>query len=402
MRWTVCAMLFAATVISYVDRQTISIVAPALSDQFHLTNEQIGRMLSAFLLAYTFGQLGAGRFFDWIGSRTGFAISIGLWSLANILTATVTRFGGFVFFRFLLGAGESGNFPGGVKAIAEWFPPEERAFAGGLFTSGASVGAIVAGPLVGSIAHYWGWHAAFLVTGSLGFLWLAVWLALYRPPASPFEEEAVSTPMPWRDLLRFRRVWALPLARLLEEPVLWFGIFWLPKYAVDVRGLSILHTGWLLTAPFLALDAGYVSGGWISSRLAKRGWTMQRSKLAVMIVAAPLMLCSIPAAQTGSAAAFFAFISIVMFGHGAWFTNMLTMPADIAPRGMVGSLYGIAALGGGLGGMIFTEATGIVVDRFHSYSPIFLAAGVMPILATIVLLALGGGMQKLTAETGTI
>src|SRR5579862_2195274 len=155
MRWTVCAMLFAATVISYVDRQTISIVAPALSDQFHLTNEQIGRMLSAFLLAYTFGQLGAGRFFDWIGSRIGFTISIGLWSLANILTATVTRFGGFVFFRFLLGAGESGNFPGGVKAIAEWFPPEERAFAGGLFTSGASVGAIVAGPLVGSIAHYW-------------------------------------------------------------------------------------------------------------------------------------------------------------------------------------------------------------------------------------------------------
>ena len=399
MRWTVCAMLFAATVISYVDRQTVSIVAPALSDQFHLTNEQIGRMLSAFLLAYTFGQLGAGRFFDWIGSRAGFAISIGLWSAANVLTATVTRFGGFVFFRFLLGAGESGNFPGGVKAIAEWFPPEERAFAGGLFTSGASVGAIVAGPLVGSIAHYWGWRAAFLVTGSLGFLWLAVWLILYRAPLKPFEEEAVKSPMPWRDLLRYRQVWALALARLLEEPVLWIGIFWLPKYAVDVRGLSILHTGWLLTAPFLALDLGYISGGWISSRLVKRGWTMQRSKLAVMIVAALLMVSSIPAAQSGSAIAFFAFISVAMFGHGAWFTNMLTMPADIAPRGMVASVYGIAALGGGLGGMISTEATGIVVDSFHSYLPVFLAAGVMPILATLILVILGGRMQVLAPET---
>ena len=252
-----------------------------------------------------------------------------------------------------LGSGEESYtllhaVPSGVKVIAEWFPPEERAFAGGLFTSGASVGAIVAGPLVGSIAHYWGWRAAFLVTGSLGFLWLAVWLALYRPPSKPFEEEGVKSPMPWRDLLRFRQVWALALARLLEEPVLWIGIFWLPKYAVDVRGLSILHAGWLLTAPFLALDAGYISGGWISSRLAKRGWTVQRWKLAVMIVAALLMASSIPAAQSGSAIAFFAFISVSMFGHGAWFTNMLTMPADIAPRGMVASVYGIAALGGGL------------------------------------------------------
>ena len=171
-------MLFLASAISYIDRQTVSIVAPLLAREFHLDNEQIGRILSAFLLAYTFGQLLAGRFRDWIGSRRGLAISIGLWSLANALTATVTRFPGFVFFRFLLGLGESGNWPGGVKVITEWFPPEERAFAGGLFTSGASVGAILAGPMVGAIAHYWGWRAAFILTGSLGFLWMAVWLAV--------------------------------------------------------------------------------------------------------------------------------------------------------------------------------------------------------------------------------
>jgi ACS family hexuronate transporter-like MFS transporter len=393
-------MLFLASAISYIDRQTVSIVAPLLSREFHLDNEQVGRILSAFLLTYTFGQLLAGRFLDWAGTRSGLAISIGLWSLANVLTGAVSRFVGFVFFRSFLGLGEAGNWPGGVKAVTEWFPPEERAFAGGLFTSGASVGAIIAGPLVGAIAQHWGWRAAFAVTGSLGLVWIIGWLFVGGAPAAPPVEPsaAAKSGLRWIELLRFRQVWALVIARLLEEPVLWVGIFWLPKYIVDVRGLSILETGWLLTLPYMALGSGYVSGGWISGRLALRRWPLQRSKLAVMICAVALMTCSIPAAFAGSVAAFSALISLSMLGHGAWFSNVLTMPSDIAPPELVASVYGIAAMGGGLGGMIFTEATGVIIDRFHSYTPVFMTAGLLPLLATAVLMLLGGKMRVLVAQ----
>jgi ACS family hexuronate transporter-like MFS transporter len=386
-------------VISYINRQTVAIVAPILAKEFQLDNEQIGRILSSFLLAYTFGQLVVGRLFDRIGTRAGFALSIGVWSLATVLTAAASSLAGFVGLRFLLGAGESGNFPGGVKTITEWFPPHERSLAGGLFASGGSVGAIIAGPLVGSIAHYWGWRQAFAVTGALGFGWMAAWLIFYRNPDQAPAGEPPAQPkagrMRWRDLLRFRQIWALVIARLLEEPVLWLGIFWLPKYAVDVRHLTVLQAGWLLVEPFIALDLGYILGGWASSRLARRGWTTERSKLAVMAVAALLMIGSIPAVQSQSAPVFFALISLAMFGHGAWFTNVMMLPADIAPRRLVASVYGIAAVGGGLGGMIATETTGIVVDRFHSYLPIFMGLGIMPLVATLILATLGAGMAPL-------
>jgi ACS family hexuronate transporter-like MFS transporter len=398
VRWWVCGMLFLATGISYIDRQTVSIVAPLIAKEFHLNNEQIGRILAAFLFAYTFGQLIAGRFLDWAGARIGLSISIGVWSLANALTATVSRFFGFVFYRFLLGAGESGNFPAGVKVIGEWFPAEERAIAGGVMNSGASVGAIAAGPLAGTIAQYWGWRAAFLITGSLGFVWLVPWLFIYRAPVT-YQPTSIkqSNRLSWTKLLRFRQVWALVIARFLEEQVLWVGIFWMPKYIADVRGLSVLQTGWLVSLPYLALAIGYLSGGWISSRLVRRGWRPHFAKLTVMFCAAALMTCSIPAALAGSIGAFTALISMSLLGHGAWFTNMFAMPADIAPPEWVASVYGIAAMGGGLGGIVFTEMTGVIVDRLHSYSPVFIASGLMPLIATVVLVILGGRMGPLEA-----
>ncbi len=288
-RWWICGMLFAATTIAYIDRQTFSFVASTVQKEYGLSNEQVARIFSAFLMSYTFGQPLAGRFFDRVGSRIGFAVSIGVWSLANMLTATVTAFRGFVGCRLALGLGESGNYPGGVKVVGEQFPPQERSFAGGVFTSGASVGAILAGPLVSSIAGYWGWRAAFLLTGGLGFLWLAGWWSLTRTPpgssSSPRREDASQAEceqlgtggrMRWVDLLRFRQVWAITIARFLEEPAFWIWIFWLPKYIEDKRGLSGVQTGWLLTQPFLALDLGYLSGGWIAGRLMRRGWSARR------------------------------------------------------------------------------------------------------------------------------
>ncbi|MCI0422804.1 MAG: MFS transporter [Acidobacteria bacterium] len=410
LRWWICGLLFVATIISYIDRQTISIAAPVIVREFHLSNEQFARILSAFLVAYTFGQLVAGRFFDWIGSRVGFSISITVWSLANTLSALVTQAWGFVFFRFMLGVGESGNFPGGVKVVTEWFSPRERAFAGGLFTSGASVGAVLAGPLVGTITHYWGWRAAFAVTGSLGFVWLIGWLVLYHPPsrhprlsehersilAAHADEDNAATTMRWVDLFRFRQVWALVLARILEEPLIWMAVFWLPKYIVDVRGLSILQTGWFLTLPFIALDIGYISGGWVSGKLAARGWSLRNAKLAVMTIAALFMAGAIPAATSSSVAGFAAFLCLATLGHGSWFSNILTMPSDIAPRKLVASVYGISAMGGGLGGLWFTEFTGFVTDRFHTYTPVFLAAGLLPLVATATLVLVGGRMSELS------
>jgi ACS family hexuronate transporter-like MFS transporter len=393
-------MLFAASTVAYIDRQALAVVAPMVSKEYGLSNEQVGRILSAFLMAYTVGQLLAGRFFDRVGSRVGFVVSIGVWSLANALTAAAGGFRGLVACRFALGLGESGNFPGGVKVVGEWFPPQERSFAGGVFTSGASVGAVLAGPIVSSVAHYWGWRAAFVLTGGLGFLWLAVWWSSYpSPPADPAPAPGDDLPSAgsgsrWVDLLRSRQVWALTVARFLEEPAFWVYIFWLPKYVVDVKGLTVLQTGWLLVEPFLALDVGYLAGGWVSSRLVRRGWSARRTRLSVMAVSAILMTCSIPAALSASVPAFTTLISLCLVGHGAWFTNVLTIPADIAPRRLVASLYGITALGGGLGGVIFTETTGVVVDRFHSYLPVFFLAGVLPIVATTVLAILGGPMSR--------
>jgi ACS family hexuronate transporter-like MFS transporter len=396
-------MLFLASAIAYIDRQAFSIVAPIVTKDFGLGAEQLGRILAAFLLAYTFGQLLAGRFFDRVGGRIGFAVSIGIWSLANALTAAATGLLGFASCRFALGLGESGNFPGGVKVVSEWFPPTQRAFAGGLFTSGASVGGLLAGPLVSSIAAHWGWRAAFVLTGSLGFVWLAGWLLVYRTSAPAVATESASDPVDasepslgWFDLLGFQQVWALSLARFLEESAFWVWLFWLPKYIVDAWKVSVPAMGWLMIVPFLALDLGYISGGWITSRLVGREGSIPRTKLRVMTVAALLMSASIPAAFCASLTGFLVLIGLALAGHGAWFSNALTLPADIAPGSLVASLYGITALGGGLGGMIANETTGIVVDHFHSYVAIFTAAGILPIVATALLRALGGRMKPLS------
>jgi ACS family hexuronate transporter-like MFS transporter len=406
-------MLFLATVISYIDRQTMAIAAPAIAKEFNLTNEEVGRILSSFLFAYGVGQLVAGRVLDLIGTRIGLALSIAWWSLANMLTAFVTRPWGFSFLRFMLGVGESGNFPGGVKVVAEWFPARERAFAGGLFTSGGSIGAIVAAPLVATLVHYWGWRVAFMATGGLGFIWLAGWLCLYDTPEkhpmlssgerclinNEGELLPIQKDVKWFDLLKFRQVWALTIARFLEEPLFWMILFWLPKYMVDVRGLSVLQTGWTLTIPFITLDVGYIGGGWLTSQLVARRWTIQRAKSVVMMCAAFLMIGTVLAIFSSSVGGFVCFLCLATLGHGSWVSNMVTIPSDMAPAKVVGSFYGISALGGGLGGMVFTEVTGIVADRYHSFIPVFVVSSFLPMLATVILILLSRRMEPLDLVT---
>ena len=224
------------------------------------------------------------------------------------------------------------------------------------------------------------------------------WLLFYRAPVPARATEDVAASIRWRDLFRRREVWALTIARFLEEPLIWLAVFWLPKYMVDIQGLSLLEMGWVLTIPFLALDAGYISGGWVSSRLMRSGVERQRAKWGIMLIAAILMGAAVPAAFAGNLWVAVAFISVAVFGHGSWFSNIMTMPSDLVPHRLVASVYGISGMGGGAGGIVFTQVTGMVVDRYHSFTPVLVAAGLLPLLGTLVLKYLGGSMGPVSKE----
>ena len=398
LRWWVAGLLFLATIINYVDRQTLSVLAPTLRDQFHMSNTDYSRIVFAFLLAYTFGQSGSGKIMDWLGTRRGFSLAMAWWSVAAMLHATANSILHFGLFRFLLGLGEAGNWPGGVKAVAEWFPVRERAFAIGLFNSGSCLGAVVAPPLVAWIALEWSWRAAFLFTGSLGFLWLALWLAVYRLPGEhPWitrqeREHIVSNSgaleqaeVPWVRLFGYRQVWGLVLARMLSDPVWWFYVFWLPEYLRRERNFSLAMIGYFAWIPFLTADAGNFVGGGMSSYLIKRGWPVLRARKTVMFASAALMLAGLPAVLTGSPTLAVALISLATLAYSSWAANILTLPADLFPHNVVASVSGLSGTGAAIGGMIFTLVIGVVVDRF-SYLPVFTAAALMPLVAASILL----------------
>jgi len=398
LRWWVAGLLFLATIINYMDRQTLSVLAPTLRDQFHMSNTDYSRIVFAFLLAYTFGQSGSGKIMDWLGTRRGFSLAMAWWSVAAMLHATANSILHFGLFRFLLGLGEAGNWPGGVKAVAEWFPVRERAFAIGLFNSGSCLGAVVAPPLVAWIALEWSWRAAFLFTGSLGFLWLALWLAVYRLPGEhPWitrqeREHIVSNSgaleqaeVPWVRLFGYRQVWGLVLARMLSDPVWWFYVFWLPEYLRRERNFSLAMIGYFAWIPFLTADAGNFVGGGMSSYLIKRGWPVLRARKTVMFASAALMLAGLPAVLTGSPTLAVALISLATLAYSSWAANILTLPADLFPHNVVASVSGLSGTGAAIGGMIFTLVIGVVVDRF-SYLPVFTAAALMPLVAASILL----------------
>lgn len=398
LRWWVAGLLFLATIINYVDRQTLSVLAPSLRDQFRMSNTDYSRIVFAFLLAYTFGQSGSGKIMDWLGTRRGFSLTMAWWSVAAMLHATANSVLHFGLFRFLLGLGEAGNWPGGVKAVSEWFPARERAFAIGLFNSGSCLGAVVAPPLVAWIALEWSWRAAFLFTGSLGFLWLALWLALYRLPGEhPWitrqEREhiernsgaAEGTKVRWVELLGYKQVWGLVLARMLSDPVWWFYVFWLPEYLRRERNFSLAMIGYFAWIPFLTADAGNFVGGGISSYLIKRGWPVLRARKTVMFTSAAVMLAGLPAVLTGSPTLAVALISLATLAYSSWAANILTLPADLFPHAVVASVSGLSGTGAAIGGMIFTLVIGVVVDHF-SYLPVFTAAALMPLAAASILL----------------
>ena len=400
IRWRIAALLFAATVINYIDRQTLSVLASEITSDLGLNDIEYSQVVQAFLICYAAMYIVWGRIIDRWGTRAALATSMVWWSLANAAHALTRNALGLGICRALLGMGESGNFLAAEKAISEWFPPRERGFANGLVNAAASTGAILAPPLIVLIFTLWGWRIAFVVTGLSGFIWLAVWLRWYWVPSrharvtqaerALIESGDTARTRPrirWISLFGFRQTWALFGARLLADPVWWFYLFWLPKYLSDERGFSIVAIGLTTWMPFLTADLGALAGGWFSGRLISRGMAPVRARKWVMLPAAAVMPLSLIVPGSDSAAVAVAAICVVTFAHMAWKTNLMTMTNDIYPTAVVGSAAGIVGLGSSLGGVIFTGITGFVVENY-SYGMIFIVMGFMHPVALAVLHAL--------------
>ena len=386
LRWVIAALLFFSTVINYIDRQTLSIIAPILTKEMNLSAIEYSYILNGFLIAYTLMYLGSGWLVDRWGTRVSLAVFIAWWSASNMLHGLAGNGLHIGIFRVMLGLGESGNFMAAIKVISEWYPAKERAFVNGLVNAGASVGAIIAPPAVMWIVLRHGWRFAFVATGALGFIWLAAWLAIYRVP--PLPEAAAKQQRPsWASLLKYPQTWGLLLGRFLSDPVWWFYLFWLPKYLVEKRGFTMVEMGMLAWMPYLSADIGAIFGGLLSGYLIKRGWSVLAARSAGMWPFAMLMPVSIWIAYTPSREVALALICLVTFAHMAWKTNIMTITNDIYPLRVVGSVSGIVAFGNGVGGTLFTLLTGIIVEHF-SYNAIFIMMGFMHPISYLMFRAL--------------
>ena len=397
LRWYVAVLLFTSTVINYIDRQALSTVAPLITKELNISQIQYGEILQAFLIPYTVMYVVSGVLVDRWGTRTSLAVFIAWWSASNALHALARNALHLAGFRFLLGVGEPGNYMAAGRAISEWYPPRERAFVNGLINAGSAVGAIVATPLVVWITMRYGWRAAFVVTGAMGFAWLAFWLLLYQLPQkhrlitteelAAIQEpgQAAQSPSParWADLWKQREIWGLLLARFFSDPVWWFYLFWMPKYLVERRGFTLAEVGLIAWLPYLTADIGALAGGYISGRLIGGRFTTLQARYATMLPAVLFMPASIAIAFTSSSAVALALICMVTLCHQVWKTNLMTITNDIYPVESVGSVSGIVSLGSGLGGVLFMNVTGRIVEAF-SYNSIFVIMGFLHPVAFVV------------------
>ena len=381
-RWRIVWVLFASTAINYINRQTSSVLAPEISKQFHLSHADLSHIFGSFQISYAVMWLVGGVFLDVVGTRLGLSLAVVWWSIVSIATSFANSAFSFGVLRFLLGIGEGFNWPGASKAVAEFFPARERSMAVAIFDSGSSVGGALAALSIPWIALEFGWRAAFSFSGVLGFLWLALWLAVY-PRRSETRQEALTRPKykDWLSLARRRDAWAIVIGRSLTDPIWWFYVFWLPQYLSDTRGFSLKQIAAFAWIPFVAADAGNFAGGYVSGALIKRGMPVLRARKIVCMVSCLPLLAGIPAVLTGSPVLSLALICFALFGYASWSTMGLTLPSDLFPAEVVGSVTGLSGLASGLAGAGFTLLVGTLVDHF-SYFPAFVLAALVPILAT--------------------
>jgi MFS transporter, ACS family, hexuronate transporter len=397
LRWWIVGLLFLSTVINYVDRQTLSILARTIQDDLGISDIGYARVVQAFLLAYTISYLVSGRITDWLGTRVSMAAFIVWWSLANIGTAFATSLTTLGLWRLLLGMGEPGNWTVGPKALSEWFPARERGLAYGIFTMGATIGATVAPPLIAWLAFSYGWRGAFIITGMLGLLWVVPWLWLYRAPREhprlTDTERAIVPPAPppaiaargsewalWRQLLTERDTWLLLGSRVLTDPVWYFYLFWFPKYLADARGLSLIEVGRVAWVVYLAADLGALAGGWLSGRLIDRGHAPIPARKRVLRLAATTILVGPFVAWAPSIPLTLLCAAGVAFSQLAWQVTIGTLIVDRYPPATVATAFGIVAAGSGFGGMVSTGIVGYLVTHY-SYVPVFVGMAVLHPLA---------------------
>jgi ACS family hexuronate transporter-like MFS transporter len=390
-RWMICALLFAATAINYIDRQTIGVLKPTLQAELKWTEVSYADIVFWFQAAYAIGYLGFGPIIDRIGARAGYAVAFTVWTLAHIGHGFVHSITQFAVMRFTLGLGESGGFPSSLKAVSEWFPQKERALAVGIFNAGSNVGAIVTPLVVPAITLVWGWRAAFVVTGVATFVWLIAWLAVYRNPGvhpklSPAElayiragddvsSPKVSASVSWSKLLRVRETWAYALGKFLTDPIWWLYLFWLPDFLSKRYNLDLKSFGPPLVAIYLLSDIGSVVGGWGSSRLMKAGRSANAARKITMLICALAVTPIVFAQFVSHLWMAVAIIGLATAAHQAWSANLMTLPSDMFPRVAVGSVVGIGGTAGAVGGMLMSKYNGYILDVFGSYQPIFALAG---------------------------
>jgi len=400
VRWWIVWTLFFSTVTNYISRQTFSVLSPVIASQFHLSHTDLSRILGAFQVSYAVTWLLGGIFLDAVGTRLGLALAAAWWSVMNMLAGLASSVSGFAFFRFMLGIGEGFNWPAASKAVGEWFPRQERSLAVAIFDSGSSVGGALAALVIPWIALAFGWRWAFVFSGAIGLVWLLVWLRVYHPldrhPRLTTDELALiqagrDTPLRsersgagrWLGLLRNPNVWGIVLGRSLTDPIWWFYVFWLPQYLSDARGFDLKRIAIFAWIPFAAADLGNFTGGLISGYLIRRGVPVIRARKWVCAVSCLPVLAGIPAARVQSAYLALALICVALWGYASWSTMGLTFPSDLFPQDVVASVTGLSGLvASGLAGAGFTLAVGWLIDRFHSYGPAFLAAGILPLFAT--------------------
>ena len=399
-RWFICGLLFYATTVNYMDRVVMGILKTTIAHDLHWTDTDYGKITAAFQIGYAIMLPVAGRLIDWLGLRFGYALAVLVWGLSSLGHAFAGNLFQFSVARLGLGLGEAANFPAAIKCVADWFPRKERALATGVFNSGTNVGAVIAPLIIPFFVAKFGWHSAFVVTGSFSLSWILIWLFFYREPEvhpslSPAElalirsdtkdEEAVK--IPYLELLKKRSAWAFLLGKFFTDPVWWFYLFWIPGFFADKYHVDLQHIGPPLVVIYLAADVGSIAGGWLSSALLKRGWELTRARKTTMLIFActVLVIGFVPFAA-GNLWLAVSLIGIAAGSHQGWSANLFTMSSDCFPRKAVGSVVGIGGLGGAIGGALVQPAVGKWLDLSHqAYAPLFFIAGSMYLFTLLVI-----------------
>jgi len=411
-RWSICALLFFATTINYVDRQVIGLLKPDyLQKEFGWTEIDYSNIVFAFQVAYAVGMLMVGRIMDRIGVYKGFSVAIVVWSVAAMGHALARSVMGFEFARFALGLGESANFPASIKTVAEWHPRKERAFATGIFNAGSNVGIIVAALLVPALTASYGWRGAFIATGALGFIWLIAWAIVYSPPEKHprlsstelsyirSDNEVIEKSVPWASIVGHRQAWAFAIGKMLTDPIWWVYLFWIPDFLNRTYGISLSQIGVPLITIYLLADIGSVGGGWLSSSLIRRGWSVNAGRKTAMLISAVAVVPVVFAARASSVTVAVLLIGLAAAAHQGWSANIFTLVSDMFPRRAVGSVVGFGGMFGAIGGMVIAKVVGYILEWTGSYVPIFILAGSAYLIALLVIHLLAPTLEPAALES---